>query len=65
MWWPGLPTTFRRDFPPDMTLWHIRGSKGKGCAEDLGGGGVWWRAGGREGGNLPLEIEGKVVEVFT
>jgi len=48
-----------------MTLWHIRGSKGKGCAEDLGGGGVWWRAGGREGGNLPLEIEGKVVEVFT
>jgi len=33
-----------------------------------GGGGArvgWWRAGGREGGNLPLEIEGKVVEVFT
>lgn len=45
MWWPGLPTTFRRDFPPDMTLWHIRGSKGKGCAEDLGGGGVF--GGGR------------------
>jgi hypothetical protein len=40
----------------------LRVERKRFCGGFWGGGGV---AGGREGGNLPLEIEGKVVEVFT